>query len=190
MQFRIDGAVLAGGRSTRMGGRDKALIHFDGQPMVQRIASVLQPYVHTIWINTSSDNDAYRSFDYPLCSDIITGHSGPLAGIHSVLTHSQADYVLFSPCDTPQLQSDFPARILAPILDQDTPPLAVCAQTSERHHCLHACISTRLASSLARTLHEGHFKVYRWLLSVHPIWVDFSDVAEQFENVNYPHQIT
>ena len=42
---QITGLVLAGGRGTRMGGADKGLASFHGEPLVSRAMRQLQPKV-------------------------------------------------------------------------------------------------------------------------------------------------
>jgi len=38
----ISGVILAGGESRRMGGQDKGLLIFGGQPLVQHVYSALR----------------------------------------------------------------------------------------------------------------------------------------------------
>ena len=52
--MKITGVVQAGGKSTRMGGRPKALIELGGRRIVERVLAALAPAVDEILIVTNS----------------------------------------------------------------------------------------------------------------------------------------
>lgn len=96
----ITGAILAGGKSTRM-GRDKALLVLDGVPFVQHIArTLLQVFEGVVIVSDHGKN--YRFLDLPIHADIYK-NCGPLAGIHSALKYSTTDAVFIVSCDLPFL---------------------------------------------------------------------------------------
>ena len=75
----ISGFILAGGRSTRMGGRDKGLQILDGRPMIAHIIERLQPQVGPLVINANQNHSAYETFGLPIIADVISNFVGPLA---------------------------------------------------------------------------------------------------------------
>lgn len=75
----VIGVVLAGGRSARM-GQDKALLPFAGETLLSHTLKLMTPYCSKVWVNGD-----YPNFD--CIPDQLTGHQGPLAGLHSVLSH-------------------------------------------------------------------------------------------------------
>ena len=77
-----------------MGGVDKGLQQIDGQPMVQRVLNRLQPQVGNVIINANRHLDEYQRFRVPVCSDIVNGYAGPLAGIHAALLHTKTPYLV------------------------------------------------------------------------------------------------
>jgi len=96
----ITGAVLAGGKSSRM-GRDKALLVLDGVPFIEHIARTLQQVLARVMI-VSDHGEDYRFLGLPIYADIYK-NCGPLAGVHSALTHSTTDSLFIVSCDLPML---------------------------------------------------------------------------------------
>lgn len=61
--------VLAGGRATRLGGIDKALVSFAGRPLIAHVLERLRPQVDDIVINCNRNEEVLGSFGYPLVRD-------------------------------------------------------------------------------------------------------------------------
>ncbi len=53
------GLVLAGGRATRMGGVNKGLVLFNGEPMAGRVIRTLAGQVSHVWVSANRDADAF-----------------------------------------------------------------------------------------------------------------------------------
>ena len=66
------GLVLAGGRATRMGGVNKGLVLFNGEPMAGRVIRTLAGQVSRVWVSANRDADAFvklgRRRSLPTCS--------------------------------------------------------------------------------------------------------------------------
>ena len=101
--------VLAGGRSSRM-GRDKALLLFDGRPLVQHVANQAGVVSHPVTLVGSASR--YANLGYPVIEDIFPGN-GPLGGIHAALAHTVSDWNLILACDMPQATPDFLSQLSA-----------------------------------------------------------------------------
>jgi len=81
----VAGVVLAGGRSSRMGGQDKCLAPLAGRPVVAHVIARLEPQVATLALNANAEPSRLASFGLPIIADRIAGHAGPLAGLHAAL---------------------------------------------------------------------------------------------------------
>ena len=79
MRPNITGVILAGGRSSRMGGNDKGLIPLNGKPLYQHVIDRLRPQVEDLLINANRNQAFYQESGIPVINDIITGFVGPLA---------------------------------------------------------------------------------------------------------------
>lgn len=110
-------AVLAGGRSSRM-GRDKALLP-QGEGGIETFLSRAYHLACDLLVRCGSpDNQVVISGnyeDYPCIPDAFAGR-GPVAGIHGALEHfrGQTDprWILFLPVDMPALSVDSLVRLL------------------------------------------------------------------------------
>ncbi|MBI3962491.1 MAG: molybdenum cofactor guanylyltransferase, partial [Deinococcus sp.] len=91
--------VLAGGASRRF-GRNKALVDFRGQPLIQRVADALLALCPTVVITNTPE--VYAFLELPMYPDVYP-RQGPAAGIHAALYHSGAQRVLAVACDMPFL---------------------------------------------------------------------------------------
>lgn len=94
------GVILAGGDSRRM-GVDKALLPFQGEPLIQRVAQRLQSWFSQVLVVTNVP-DTYRFLNLPMAGDRRPG-LGPLAGLEAGLTASRYPLVFFCACDMPFL---------------------------------------------------------------------------------------
>jgi molybdopterin-guanine dinucleotide biosynthesis protein A len=104
----IEGFVLVGGKSLRM-GRDKALLELNGRPLALRAADLLRPHVGAITFVGSLDQSI--SAGIPTLTDLFPGR-GPLGGICTGLEKSHCDWNLFLACDMPFVEDSF-VRFLA-----------------------------------------------------------------------------
>jgi len=99
------GVVLAGGRSSRM-GRDKALLLWQGQPLLQHMQSLLQQ---------AGATRVVISGDYPGFDAIPdqTSELGPLGGIASIASALPDGVLLLVPVDMPLLTPPLLASLVA-----------------------------------------------------------------------------
>lgn len=99
---RLDGVVLAGGRSRRL-GLDKALVRFGGVPLlrivVERVAQVCREVVVAV-----DRPNRYEGLALParLVADESPG-LGPLSGLQVGLRTCRTEHVLVAACDLPFL---------------------------------------------------------------------------------------
>lgn len=111
---RLDrtGLVLAGGRSTRFLGGDKALATLGGRPLVCHAAAAVAPAVDELVVNCRSDqrddltaalvgvDDAPVRFAVDPVPD-----EGPVAGLLTGLRHARGRYTAVVGCDQPCLRT-------------------------------------------------------------------------------------
>ena len=79
------GLVLAGGRATRMGGVNKGLVVFNGEPMAGRVIRTLAGQVSRVWVSANRDADAFVKLGaQKVFADVLEGFPGPLAALDSL----------------------------------------------------------------------------------------------------------
>ena len=176
----IIGVVLAGGRATRMGGKDKGLQLLNGKPLWQHVADTLAGQVTTIAISANRHIDTYRQSGYAVYQDSLENYPGPLAGMLSVMQQSQGEWFIFCPCDTPFIPSCLVERLF---LLRGTAPV-VWVHDGERDHPAVALMHRSLAPALLAYLAAGERRVMVFMRESGGHSVDFSDVKSAFVNVN------
>lgn len=124
---RLAGAVLAGGRSTRMGGGSKALLPLAGKAMIQHVIGRLQPQLSRpkaeLWLSVEQESDELRPFGLLQIEDPRPGSHGPLGGLLACLRQldDPDGWLLLAPCDAPLIPLDLGQRLLAHALLQRAP---------------------------------------------------------------------
>src|SRR2546422_3676885 len=107
-------AILAGGRATRFGGRDKSALVVDGRTIRDRQLAMLSSVAGDILIagHDESARDGGRRQRAPaprFIADIVAG-SGPMGGVHAALTAATGDALLVLACDMPYVTAGFAAH--------------------------------------------------------------------------------
>jgi molybdenum cofactor guanylyltransferase len=181
------GVILAGGRATRMGGRDKGLLQLAGKPMVEWVMAALKPQVADIIINANRNLDAYAAYGYRVVSDKLHGFCGPLAGIASSMESASTPYIVTTPCDSPLVPLDLAHRLYQ-ALHVNRAEISV-AHNGERLQPVFALLTCTLSSSLLSYLEAGERKIDTWYSRHKLAIVDFSDSVDAFININTPAEI-
>ena len=116
--MRPPAVILAGGRSSRMGGGDKCLTVVHDKPLIAHVLAALTPQTDDILINSNSDPVPFLKYGLPVLPDVIAGFQGPLAGLLTGMLwsrrrHPRQAYLLSVAGDVPFLPQDLVARLQA-----------------------------------------------------------------------------
>ena len=194
---RVVGILLAGGRSSRMGGGDKCLRLLGGKPILARIIERLKPQISDIVINANGDVSRFVSFGLPVVPDSVAGFAGPLAGIHAGLEWVKANrpdsrHGVTVATDTPFLPLDLVQRFLA---EQAQHPSLVVARSEEGTHPVIGLWPVALAGDIEQSLQQGMRKVGGWTEQHGAVEVSFPPVEiggrsiDPFFNINRPEDL-
>ncbi len=182
MTATITGLILAGGRGSRMGSVDKGLQVFRGRPMIAQVLERFAPQVDDVLVNANRNADQYASLGHRVIADAIEGFAGPLAGLHTGMTHTTSPLIVTAPCDSPFLPADLVAR-LRHGMDTAGAELAV-AKTFDQPHPVFCLAHTSLAPHLYEFLASGQRKIDKWYASLKVVEVAFDDEEQAFSNIN------
>jgi molybdenum cofactor guanylyltransferase len=110
--MNIDGVVLAGGASSRMGGY-KPLVPFRGATLIETVIVRARPQVMRLALDVPRDlEETYRRrFGDIVLADAFDEKLGPLCGIVTGLEWTDAEWLATFPCDTPFLPPDVVAQL-------------------------------------------------------------------------------
>ena len=148
-------AILAGGRNTRMEGRNKAFLVVDGRTILDRLIATLRPLFKEIALVTRQPELYAGRQDIRIVPDIFEARSS-LTGIHAALTHAAAPWTFVCPCDAPFIQ---PALVQL-LLDEMSPAVdAVVPQIGTFFEPLCALYSQRCLDPIAAQLSRQEFRI-------------------------------
>ena len=81
----VVGVILAGGKSSRMGSQDKALMKMGAETIVSRVVTRALPQVSQLILNTNSKSKEFSQIGLPVVADAVADFGGPLAGVLAAL---------------------------------------------------------------------------------------------------------
>lgn len=90
--------ILAGGRASRLGGRDKAWLQRGGLPQVLRIARRFQPECASMLVSANRDLPRYVADGLHPVTDRIPG-LGPAGGLQALAEHCTTPWLFTVPVD-------------------------------------------------------------------------------------------
>jgi molybdopterin-guanine dinucleotide biosynthesis protein A len=189
----ITGLLLAGGRGSRMGGVDKGLQPFNGEPLALHAVRRLGPQVGTLMVNANRNLGDYAALGAPVWPDSLADYPGPLAGFLSGLAHCTTPWLLTVPCDTPLFPLDLAARLAEAAAAGDaeiavaSAPEALDGAVALRPQPVFCLLRADLRESLRRYTEAGGRKVQAWTAQHRRVLVPFDrpgDAPDAFFNAN------
>jgi molybdopterin-guanine dinucleotide biosynthesis protein A len=106
----IGGAILAGGRGSRL-GFPKAFLEVGGRPLIAQVLDVMRRFFGEILIITDSAAP-FSGIPGVLVVEDLAPECGPLGGVYTGLLSSSRKNVFFAACDMPFLQEGLIKRML------------------------------------------------------------------------------
>ncbi|MDF3823401.1 molybdenum cofactor guanylyltransferase MobA, partial [Leptospira sp. 96542] len=171
-------------RGSRMGGVDKGLQLFRGEPLVLHALRRLRPQVTDVAISANRHVASYEVHGLPVWPDPLPDYPGPLAGMLSGLMRARTPWLLTVPCDAPLFPLDLASRLQQAILDQTA---EIALPVTDRPQPAFCLVATSLRDSLAHFLRAGHGKVESWTRQhrcVHVPYGTMHDDPLAFANLN------
>jgi molybdopterin-guanine dinucleotide biosynthesis protein A len=143
--------VLAGGRSSRM-GTPKALLLFDGEPLIAYVVATLRRLFAEVVV-VAAPGQSLPSMPATLVRDEVE-HQGPVAGIYYGLRAAGGDVSFVTSCDSAFLNVDLIAHLVSEIPEHDV----VVPHWQGRHQPLHAVYRRSVSPLLAEQLARGELR--------------------------------
>ena len=195
----LSAAVLAGGKSSRM-GTDKALLSLTegGPPIVETILARLAAIAEEVMI-VGGTEPVYRRFGVRIVPDLRPGHAA-LGGIFTAISSAAHEHTIVVACDMPFLSLPLLRRMANEPRDYDVLVPATAGQSRQRndglvYHTLHAIYGRACLPAIERRLGAGRLQVVRILddvvvraMPVEEI-VRWDPELRSFFNVNSPQTL-
>jgi len=183
---KITAVILAGGRSSRMGGDDKGLVEFRGKPMISYACDVVREKVGKILISANRNQNSYAAYG-EVVEDNLADFQGPLSGISAALNICSTPYLFILPCDSPLITRELVDEIIEKMVSSSA---EICvAHDGKIMHATFALIKSSLGASLDNFLAGGERKMALWYRQQKLARVDVSDQLEVLTNVNRPEDL-
>jgi len=180
--------ILAGGKSSRM-GQPKELLEWDGKPLIEHLVqTVCRTGLPCVIVSNWPERlpEEVRLLPQVEVKRDAWPSRGPISGILTAMTSTDADAYLVFACDLPFLETEHVQRMIgyAQTLAAD----AALAKTAQREHPLFGVYHRRTKPVWERSLANGEYRVMsavsqmKWV----PLEENWLDCWVTF-NMNTPH---
>lgn len=184
----VTAAILAGGKSTRM-GTNKAVLQVHGRPMIEQVCAAVASLCRETILVTNTPEE-YAHLQLPMFGDQFPEH-GSLGGLYTAVQAARWPHVLVVACDMPLLNPALLAYLIAVRHAAD----AIVPQWDEFPEPLHAIYAKSCASAMRACLQAKRLKITSFfgacavrLVSRAEIEV-FDPTGMSFRNVNTPEEL-
>ncbi len=186
----VEGAVLAGGLSSRM-GRDKARVEWHGEPLVARVARALGACVARVRLVLRPE--AESPLDLARIDDR-RPERAPIVGLEAALGACEASAVLVAACDLPQIEPRLLLALLA-LCPAEGGPDAIVPSGPRGPEPLLAIYRPRVLPELRARIERGELSLLGLVGSLDTLLVPERDLRifdpdlASFRNVNRPEDL-
>jgi molybdenum cofactor guanylyltransferase len=143
--------ILAGGKSSRM-GQSKALLLFDGEPLIVHIARALERVFAEIVVVAAPEQEL-PALPGKMVRDEVA-YQGPVGGIYYGLRVADEEIAFVTSCDAPFLNTALIAHLTSQMLGYDV----VVPYWEERYQPLHAVYRKSVLPLLKEQLERGELR--------------------------------
>ena len=190
------GVIVAGGRSTRFGERDKAVADLAGVPMIRRVADRIVPAIDELVVNCRADQRdvierALSGYALPTAfAEDEETDQGPMAGIGRGLRTLGGDELAFVvACDMPLVDPDFVSHLAERATGRDGAVPKLDDGWFQTTHAVYR--AGPMGDACEKALARGDRKIIAPLTDIDYVVIDEEEVREHavlgpkvFENVN------
>lgn len=184
--------IQAGGASTRM-GTDKALIPFNGQPLVERLLTRFRPIAAELFI-VSNHPANFQNQQVVVYSDLRPG-VGALGGLYTALTYAKFDLLALIACDLPFANPNLIAWMAEQMADPEL--AAIYPKPNGFYEPVHAVYRPSVClPRVEEAINRGDRKLISWIEEVpiaevpEQVLAHFDPLGRTFINVNTPQEFS
>lgn len=185
------GVILAGGLNSRMQGRNKAFLKFNGQTIMQRQLTLLRKLFPQVMI-VSRDFEIYKDFGCRVVKDIYNCRSS-MTGLHAGLHYIKTPYAFVTACDSPFVTEN----MIRLVVEQTEPQNDWVLPAYDSHYePLCSVYGKRCEPHLSELLKAGKVSILELFGLVNVKYIQEPELRKadpefySFINVNTPSQLT
>ena len=187
-EHNILGAILAGGKSKRM-GKNKLFLKLNNITLIEHTIQKVKKSLKELIIITNQENEFFIKNNLTTVKDCIDGQLGPLVGILTAMQWAKKNspgcaWIATFPCDTPF----FPEAVISKFIEESKKKesLILCASSHGRKHNTFGLWSIELYDKLYNDLVNNKVrKVQDWTKAnnIKNLEFEFKDY-DPFFNIN------
>lgn len=181
MKMNIAGAILMGGKATRMGGQQKGLLLYQGSYFYEHLERSLSIF-DIVYLSVAKDN-VYPQTRMPLIVDKYE-EIGPMGGICSVLEHCEQEAIFVVPCDTPKISKMLIEKVYAFYQEHRC---GVVVKDEQKIHPLIGIYPRAVLSVLQQKIEKKQYKMISFIEEMKFAYVaieDFKIDRDEVVNIN------
>ena len=184
-------AILAGGKSSRM-GFDKQLLMENDRRILEKVVCTLKTEFSDIIVITARP-ELYADMDIRVFSDEYP-EKGPLAGVHAALHNARSRYIYLLACDMPVVCTGF-IRHMATSLQHSRTDICACEHNG-RIEPFSAFYSIDLLPEIVQRLESDDGSLFRFVHASNACIIPQEDATRfdahlrMFTNINTPDEYT
>jgi len=180
---KFTGVILAGGKSKRLGYKNKALLQVGKKSVIERVIDAVYGVTDKAILITNSPDD-YKFLDLPVFGDIIPD-SGSLGGIYTGLKISQTYQNIMIACDMPFIKP----QLLKYLMEQSAGYDIVVPVTPDGYHPLCAIYSKSCIEPSRLIIDSDNLKITNLFQYVKVNKINFNEhyscyMQNMFFNIN------
>lgn len=180
-------AIMAGGKSSRM-GFDKQMLMEKDQRILKQVIETLKEEFSDIIVVTARP-ELYEGMGVRVFGDLYQG-KGPLAGVHVALHNARSRYVYLLACDMPVISLDY-VRYMKKCLHNSLADVCTC-QRDGHFEPFNTFYSVRLLPEVVERLESGNTSLNRFIQGTRAFVIPkeeasgFDKGLQMFLNINTP----
>ena len=184
--MNISAIILAGGKSARFEGQDKALLEIEGRTFLERIVAAAKPVSKEIIIISPNNYDLET--EIKIYDDLIP-NCGPLGGIFTGLSVSSSEYNFTLSCDLPFINTE----LLSYLYESCTDNEITIVQFNNRINPLCGIYASSIKNKLEALLKNGTLKMHEVIKNFDTKVIDINDSLHFYDekilvNINDPEE--
>ena len=184
---RYTGAILAGGKSSRMGSAKQELVLPDGRTILDRLVStLLEICPSVIIVGESGGNEEPSSSRVTRLADLHPGF-GPLSGMEALFASGADQGYVVTACDQPLLTASLLGRLFV-----GDPSRAHLFRASDpgSFYPFPGYYPASMLPLVSQSLKAGRYSVHSLLTHVEPEWIPVADSERSLLfNMNTPEEL-
>lgn len=154
----LTGIILAGGENRRMNGKNKALLTFSNERLIERQIRFMKPICDEIIVVTNDPRSLLPILGNTvrIITDYIPG-KGPLSGMHAAFTLSKSSVMWVVGCDMPFISHRAAEWMWKQ--QQELQCDAVIPYISNKYHSLHGIYHKNCIHAISDLLNQNQYQL-------------------------------